>query len=96
MMKIMKRLATIVLGWLTALVLTALLPMGALAHPGEPDYNFAKLEAFAGDCSQIRWFVAEQVHDASGNTYADQGAACASWQQGGSAVYWSGSAHDQP
>ena len=69
--------------------LFAALAFPVLAHPGDPDYNFAVFNARGGDCETIQWFLLEQVHDASGNTYASQAEACLS----GGPIFWSGSAH---
>lgn len=80
-----KKLATIG----AAAAILALSAMPAFAHPGEPDYNFAQWLGQGIDCRNVRWFVLEPVHDASGNTYESQVVACYS----GGAVFWSGPAH---
>ena len=80
-----KKLATI--GAAAAIFAASALP--ALAHPGDPDYNFAQWRGQGIDCTTTRWFVSEPVHDGAGNTYGSQAEACFS----GGAVFWSGPAH---
>lgn len=79
---------------LIAGALAALVPGVTSAHPGEPDYHFGLMEARGTDCRVIRWFSAEQVHDAAGNTYESQEVACDAYQEGTAGpVFWSGPAH---
>ncbi len=83
----------VIVGGSTALFLLATIPPGvALAHPGEPDLNFAKLYASGFACDNVRG-ITNQVHDARGNTYAYAGDACANYLDGGVPVYWWGPGH---